>query len=74
MVLFTDGVVEAMNATGDQFEMARLCAAIEEAHAGSPAAIREHIVSKVSEWTHRQEDDVTVLVARYTADRRPPIG
>jgi PAS domain S-box-containing protein len=67
MVLFTDGVVEAMNGAGEQFEMRRLCAAIEESHAESPAAIRNHIVRKVGEWTHCQEDDVTVLVARYTS-------
>ncbi|HEX4340424.1 MAG TPA: SpoIIE family protein phosphatase [Polyangiaceae bacterium] len=67
LVLFTDGVVESMNEAGEQFDMHRLCAAIEEVHEEPPARIRDHIVRKVGEWTYRQDDDVTVLVARYTS-------
>ncbi len=74
MVLFTDGVVEAMNAAGEQFELNRLCAAIEEAHAEPPAWIRDHIVRKVGEWVHEQNDDVTVVVARYSSPRATPPG
>jgi PAS domain S-box-containing protein len=65
MVLFTDGVVEAMNLAGEQFEMDRLCQAIAEVHDLTPLQIRDHIVRKVRAWTHQQEDDVTLLVARY---------
>jgi PAS domain S-box-containing protein len=66
LVLFTDGVVEAMNSAGEQLEMHRLCAAIEEVHGEPVSVIRDYIVRKVGEWTHVQEDDVTLLVARYT--------
>lgn len=67
LVLFTDGVVEAMNAEGEQLEMHRLCSAIEEVHAEPVAVVRDYIVRKVGEWTHVQEDDVTLLVARYSS-------
>jgi serine phosphatase RsbU (regulator of sigma subunit) len=66
LVLFTDGVVDAMNSAGEQLEMHRLCAAIEEVHGEPVSVIRDYIVRKVGEWTHVQEDDVTLLVARYT--------
>jgi sigma-B regulation protein RsbU (phosphoserine phosphatase) len=68
LVLFTDGVVEAMNADGEQFEMDRLCQALAEANDRPPSRIRDHIVGKVRAWTHRQDDDVTLLVARYSRE------
>jgi hypothetical protein len=46
--------------------MHRLCAAIEEVHGEPVSVIRDYIVRKVGEWTHVQEDDVTLLVALYT--------
>jgi PAS domain S-box-containing protein len=67
MVLFTDGIVEAMDRNGEQLGLRRLCDALEEVHDGSPSLIRDHIVRQTREWMFEQEDDVTLLVARYTA-------
>jgi serine phosphatase RsbU (regulator of sigma subunit) len=65
MLLYTDGVTEAMDATKQQFGLDRLCAALE-AVAEQPAdAIRDHILGAVADWTDTQADDVTLLVARY---------
>jgi PAS domain S-box-containing protein len=67
MVLFTDGVVEALNQSGELFDIGRLCDALAEVYDQPTAVIRDHIVRKVGEWTDVQDDDVTLLVARYTA-------
>jgi PAS domain S-box-containing protein len=67
LVLFTDGVIEAMNADGEQFDIERLCEAISEADPESPAGVRDHILGKVKQWMARQDDDITVFVAKYSA-------
>ena len=43
--------------------------AVEEAHGESPATIRDHIVRQVRKWMLTQEDDVTLLVARYSSEK-----
>jgi PAS domain S-box-containing protein len=68
MVLFTDGIVEAMDRHGEQLGMRRLCSALEEVHAEPPSVIRDHIVRHVHNWMFEQEDDVTLLVARYSSE------
>lgn len=68
MVLFTDGIVEAMDRHGEQLGMSRLCSALEEVHAESPSIIRDHIVRHVHNWMFEQADDVTLLVARYSSE------
>jgi PAS domain S-box-containing protein len=68
MLLFTDGIVEAMDRHGEQLGMSRLCSALEEVHAEAPSVIRDHIVRHVHNWMFEQEDDVTLLVARYSAE------
>lgn len=69
LLLYTDGVVEAMNEAGEQFDIGRLCNTLREAHTGTPEYIRNHIVQSVRRWTHQQDDDLTLLVARYSAKR-----
>ncbi len=66
MVLFTDGVLEAANRDGQLFDVDRLCAAVEEAGDIRPAELRDQVVDKVQRWTHQQEDDITLIVARYS--------
>jgi sigma-B regulation protein RsbU (phosphoserine phosphatase) len=65
LVLFTDGITEARNAQGEMFDMARLRAALAEAAGGTPERIRDHVLATVRRWTHRQFDDITLVVARY---------
>ncbi len=65
MVLFTDGLIEAMNAEGEQFDMHRLCSMIEQHRHESPDAIQGHLMSAVRDWMVTQEDDISILVARY---------
>jgi len=67
MVLFTDGVTESMDAAGELFDIDRLCRAIEATGDREPSFIRDHVISEVKRWGARQDDDVTLFVARYSA-------
>jgi phosphoserine phosphatase RsbU/P len=74
LVLFTDGLIEAMNAEGEQFDMRRLCEVVE-LHRHEPAdAIRSRVLSAVHDWMATQEDDLSILVARYRAPAPPSDG
>jgi PAS domain S-box-containing protein len=65
LVLFTDGVIEAMNAEGEQFDMPRLCEIVER-HSQEPVElIRDKLLAAVHDWMVSQEDDLSVLVARF---------
>ena len=44
LVLYTDGVIQAMNASGEQFGMDRLCQAIEERRTAPVDEICSHVV------------------------------
>jgi serine phosphatase RsbU (regulator of sigma subunit) len=69
MVLYTDGIIETADDQEDMFGMDRLCAAVEEAQDGTPEQIRDHVIAKVREFSQVQNDDMTILVARYRRDR-----
>lgn len=69
MVLYTDGVTEAMNEAGQQFGMDRLTAAVEALRGQPVARIRDKILEEVAAFSPRQEDDITLLVMRHTAPR-----
>jgi sigma-B regulation protein RsbU (phosphoserine phosphatase) len=67
MVLFTDGIIEARDRDGRLFGIERLCEAIREL-AGEPAErIRDGILARVRSHLAVQEDDMTLLVARFHA-------
>jgi sigma-B regulation protein RsbU (phosphoserine phosphatase) len=65
MLLYTDGVIEMRNAAGEQFGVERLCAELERLHASSVEAIQDGLLGILSKWGVA-DDDVTVMVARYT--------
>jgi PAS domain S-box-containing protein len=67
MVLFTDGIIEARDRDGDLFDMERFCEAIREHAHASPAEVRDGVMARVRRFMHVQEDDMTLLVARYRA-------
>jgi sigma-B regulation protein RsbU (phosphoserine phosphatase) len=66
LVLYTDGVTEAMNAEREQFGLDRLAALVKE-HAELPAEqLCAAINTRVLAWCNQApDDDVTLLVARY---------
>jgi len=68
LVLYSDGIVEAANASGEEFGEHRLIAAIESCLCDGPDAIRDRILQEVRAFTDngRLEDDQTLLAIRYT--------
>ena len=68
LVLHTDGLTEAVAADGSgaRFGIDRLVALIEEHGASPPAAVRDAILAAVAAFSAQRDDDVTLLVARYT--------
>lgn len=65
LVLFTDGVIEAMNPADEQFDVHRVCDLIERHRGEAPETIRDRILAAVRSWMVAREDDMSLLVARY---------
>jgi sigma-B regulation protein RsbU (phosphoserine phosphatase) len=67
VVVFSDGVSEALNSASEEFGDPRLQAAVLDAgHVGAQALV-EHIIAAVRGFTRGapQSDDITVMVIRY---------
>ena len=71
LVLYSDGVTEAHNVTGDEFGEARLVQVMERYTRGTADIILEQIINAVKEFAHgaEQYDDVTALVVKYTGPK-----
>jgi sigma-B regulation protein RsbU (phosphoserine phosphatase) len=65
MLLYTDGLTEAMDDKGRQFGMERMCTALEEVQCSTVEQIRDHLLDSVMRWTSTQMDDVTLMVVRH---------
>lgn len=65
LVLYTDGVTEAMSATREYYGLDRLCAALAARRGRPVAEICDEVLAEVAAWTDRQRDDVTLLLVRY---------
>jgi DNA-binding LacI/PurR family transcriptional regulator/serine phosphatase RsbU (regulator of sigma subunit) len=64
LVLYSDGVTKARNRQGEFFGAARLAACVARIAREPLDKIRDAILTEVQAWTPKQEDDVTVLIAR----------
>jgi hypothetical protein len=68
LVLYTDGVTEAMDAERAQFGLERLAAVVRERADEPVERLCSEIEARVLAWcNHAPEDDITVLIARYRA-------
>lgn len=67
LLLYTDGIVEAANAEGDEFGQQRLNVLLAESGGFPPEGAADHIISTVQSWSKKQDDDLTVLVCDYVA-------
>jgi len=65
LVIYSDGVTEAMDASGEEFGEAGLLAALQ-AHRGAPAsAVLDGVMAAVLDFsTREQHDNLTLVVAR----------
>jgi phosphoserine phosphatase RsbU/P len=71
LLLFTDGIPEALSAAGEPFGDERLQALLAAHAAESAEQIAEALLARVAEWTGRSasfEDDLTFVVAGITAE------
>jgi phosphoserine phosphatase RsbU/P len=74
VVVFSDGVTEAFNAAGEEFGNDRLLDSVR-AHADRPPGeVLEQIMAAVRGFVKDAvpSDDVTVVVLRYTGEKRTP--
>jgi sigma-B regulation protein RsbU (phosphoserine phosphatase) len=67
MVLYSDGITEAMDAARAQYGIRRLCAEVERLHAAPVAELRDQIIDSVTRWQATQRDDLTLMVIRRRA-------
>ncbi len=76
LVLYSDGVVEAANAQGEEFGEHRLIAAVESNPSAEPAETRDRILHAVREFTGTDSlaDDQTLLAIRYTGSASAVLG
>jgi len=65
LLLYTDGITQAMNAAREAFGIERLCRTLEHAATGSAEEIRDRILSEVRGFMSAQRDDMTLVVLRY---------
>jgi phosphoserine phosphatase RsbU/P len=67
LVIFSDGISEALNAAGDEFGDDRILACIERLPQDNVQAMLEGLVSTVKEFASGtvQSDDMTAVVMRY---------
>lgn len=65
LVLYTDGLIQAMNRQGEQFDTARLLQAVESSASMPVEKVRDQILSSLAAWTSERADDITVLVVRH---------
>ena len=69
-LLYTDGLVEARNATGELFGEDALADALKATAALPPAEAASIIVEQAQRWSPSQDDDLTVLLCDYAGPSR----
>ncbi len=67
VVLYTDGLVEARDASGEEFGYDRLALFVEEHQDADAPALRDLLLDRLRAWTDGGEpdDDTTLLVLRW---------
>ena len=65
LAIFSDGVTDATNASGEEFGAARLLAALRAYRQGPASAVVDAVLVSVLDFSPRaQRDDITLIVAR----------
>lgn len=78
-MLYSDGLVEAMNSAGEEFGESRLTTLLTESIGETPEKIRDSIMGAVRNFLGRNsaQDDLTCVVARFrtpVADEHSAFG
>jgi serine phosphatase RsbU (regulator of sigma subunit) len=65
LALYTDGITESLNGTGEEFGEERLIDALRRHHGLSPHPLLDSIVEEVRRFSpHEQQDDITLIIAK----------
>jgi sigma-B regulation protein RsbU (phosphoserine phosphatase) len=65
LLLYTDGLLEAANITGEEFGPDRLSKLLKATAPQTTEQAADHIVATLQNWSHAQNDDLTVLLCDY---------
>ena len=67
LVVFSDGISEALSETGEDYGEQRLVACVDAHRSDTPAGLVDRLLAEVRAFTGQalQHDDMTVLVVRY---------
>ena len=65
LLLYTDGLIEAVNDKGDFFGQDALCALLRQTAELPPSAASDQVITAVQQWSALQDDDLTVLICDY---------
>ena len=74
LMLHTDGLTEARSAHSEHFGLQRLADALAAACELPVEDIRDRVIRAVQAWSTTQDDDVTLLIARYSAHASVPLS
>ena len=75
LLLYTDGIVEAMDASGKFFGQDALSDVLRQTSRLPPSEAADRIIASVGQWSKSQDDDLTVLVCEYVGSgRAEPTG
>lgn len=69
VVLFSDGVTEALNVQNEEFGDGRLIACLQSIREASPQAVLEHVLHELRAFCGDaiQTDDITMVLVKYAA-------
>jgi sigma-B regulation protein RsbU (phosphoserine phosphatase) len=65
ILLYTDGVLEASNASGEAFGRERLGQSVRNSSRLGPDEAADSIVREVKAWSATQEDDITIMLCDF---------
>ena len=75
LLLYTDGITEAMTKGGKQFGMEGLDRVLDKAHGAPVGVICDELFAEVEAWSAApRPDDQTALVLRYQGERARSSG
>lgn len=67
LFLYTDGIIEASDATGEFFGQERLAKLVRETASATAHQAADGIIQAVRAWAKTQDDDLTLLVCDYAS-------
>jgi sigma-B regulation protein RsbU (phosphoserine phosphatase) len=67
ILLYTDGILEPINASEEEFGCERLISLVKQSATHSPDEAADLILGAVSAWSASQQDDLTLMICDYKA-------